>query len=60
MEAAEDNKEDTSMEVAEGGGSEEGDTTAVAEAVEDVEEAITQAPTAETVETEQTAKVNLE
>lgn len=60
MRDAKDNKEDTSMEVAEGGGSEERDTIAVVEPVEDVEEAITPAPAKETLESEEIAKVNLD
>ena len=64
MGAVTDKKEGTSMEVAEGGGSEEGDTvvgtSAVAELVEEVDEAITPVLAAETVETEEIAKVNLD
>lgn len=64
MGAPTDKKEGTSMEVAEEGGSEEGDTvvgtSAVAELVEEVEVAITPAPAPETVDTEEIAKVNLD
>lgn len=63
MGAVTDKKEGTSMEVTEGGSS-EGDvvvgTSAVAELVEEVEEAITPTRAAEAVETEEIAKVNLD